>query len=289
MATLPPLNVDLSGKIALVTGATGGIGKEVARGLARLGATVIIGARNASRGEAALADISKTVPNAKVSVMTLDMASFASIRSFVSTFGQKYEQLNILVNNAGVWYTERQESADGYEGIFATNVLGPHLLNSLLVPKLKAGAPARIVNVVSSFASNYDVEDLEFKKRKFNGFQAYGQSKQAFRMSTWGLAGRLNPSEITVNAAAPGFVKTDFNQNAKGFMATMINLSAKLFAVTPEVGADTVVWAAAAPELNGVSGKYFEGRKEKDGKFHEPGPIAELDKKCDQMIASKSN
>jgi retinol dehydrogenase 12 len=279
------LNTHLSGKVALVTGATGGIGKEIARGLARVGADVVIGARDATRGEAARGEIMRSTQNDRVSVMIIDVSDLASVRSFVEAFRSKHTRLDVLVNNAGVWSTDRRESADGYELTFATNVLGPHLLSSLLLESLREAGAARVLNVVSSFAGNYDVDDLNFTRRKWDGFKAYTQSKQALRMLTWGLAKRLEGTEVTANAVAPGFVKTDFNRNAHGFRAAMINLSARLFAVSSEEGADTPVWAAAAPELATVSGRYFEGRKEKERKFDDPAPIAELEHRCDDMIA----
>lgn len=283
-----PINVDLSGKTAVVTGATGGIGKEIARGLMRLGATVIVCARSTAKGESTVAELIKERPASKVSTMTLDVASFASIRSFVSSFERKYDRLDILVNNAGAWFTERQESKDGYEATFAINVLGPHLVSSLLLPRLRVAAPGRIVHVVSSITGNYDAEDLEFKRRKYSGFAVYAQSKQALRMLTWGLAGRCKSNEVTVNCVAPGFVRTDFNQNAQGLLARVVDLSARFFAVSPAEGADTPLWAAAAPELSGITSKYFEKRKEKDGKFREAAAISDLERRCDQMIAARS-
>jgi len=275
------IEVDLSGKTAIVTGATSGIGKEIARGLARLGADVVIGSRDAARGEAARAELAK---DGKVWALPLDVSSAASVRAFVLAFGARSGRLDILVNNAGAWFTDRRENADGAELTFATNVLGPHLLTRLLEPALAAAAPARVVNIVSGFASDYDASDLAFTRRKYAGVAVYAQSKQALRMLTWGQAARLEARGITVNAASPGFVKTDFNRNARGFSATMINLSARLFAVTPEKGADTPVWVAASPQVVGLTAKYFEGRKEKDGKFRDAAAIADLERQCEEMM-----
>lgn len=282
------LQGNMSGKVAIVTGATGGIGKEIARGLARLGATVVIGARNAERGNTAWDDITKDSGNANVSVLPLDVASLASIRAFAGAFGEKFDRLDVLVNNAGAWFTDRKLSADGYELTFATNVLGPHLLTKLLLPRLRASGPSRIVNIVSAMAANYDATDLMFERRKFDGFKAYGQSKQALRMLTWGLATQLEGSGVTANAAAPGFVRTEFNRNAHGFISVMIGLSARLFAVTPEKGADTPIWVASAPELSGSTGKYYDVRQEKDGKFRDAVAIADLERRCDEYVSTAS-
>ncbi len=274
------LDIDMTGKLALVTGATGGIGKEIARGLAELGATVVVGARDPGRGASTVREIATTTGNNAVSAMTLDVASQSSIRAFVAAFRQRYDRLDVLVNNAGAWFTERLSSPDGRELTLATNVLGPFLLTELLLESLRAANHGRIVNIVSALASNYDVNDLEFTRRKFSGFKVYSQSKQALRMLTWGLATRLEGSGITVNAASPGFVRSGFNRHAKGMMAMMIGLSARLMAVSTAEGADTPLWAAVAPELEGVTGRYFEDRKEKDGRFRDQGPIAELEQRC---------
>src|SRR5262249_40530679 len=157
-----PLNVDMKGKITLVTGATSGIGKEMARGLARMGATVILGVRNEERGKATQEEIVKATNNTAVSTMIVDVASVASMRHFTARFTEKHDKLHVLINNAGAWYTDMRQSPDGYELCWATNVLGPYLLNSLLEAPLRAAAPSRIVNIASDFANNYDATDVEW-------------------------------------------------------------------------------------------------------------------------------
>jgi NAD(P)-dependent dehydrogenase (short-subunit alcohol dehydrogenase family) len=283
-----PLNVDMKGKITLVTGATSGIGKEIARGLARMGATVIIGARSEERGKATQEEIAKDTGNSAVSTMIVDVASVKSMRAFAAAFLAKHDKLHVLMNNAGAWFSDMRQSPDGYELCFATNVLGPYLLGSLLEPALRAAAPSRVINVASDFASDYDATDVEWKRRKYDGFKQYAATKQAIRMLTFGHAARLQGSGVTVNTAAPGFVRTELNQNASGAMAFFINVSAKLFALTPEKGADTLLWTAVAPELATTTGKFFAKRAEKESKFREPGPIAELEKICEGMVAAKS-
>jgi NAD(P)-dependent dehydrogenase (short-subunit alcohol dehydrogenase family) len=238
---------------AVVTGATSGIGKEIARGLVRLGATVVLGARDEHRGAAAKTDI-----GGDVVVLPLDVADLASIREFATTVAERFPTLHLLVNNAGAWYTDRKQSPDGYELTFATNVLGPYLLTELLQAPLRAAGQARIVNVVSGIANNYDATDLQFDRR-------------------------LADTGVTANAAAPGFVRTGFNRNAKGFRAALINMSVRLFAASPTKGADTPLWVATAPELRAVSGKYFTGRTEKDGGFHDQTAIADLERRCAEL------
>lgn len=280
-------HADLTGKTALVTGGTSGIGKEIARGLAERGASVIIAARDLERGRTAALDLTRSAglePD-RVTALRLDLADLASVRGFAAGLTRRVPRLDLLVNNAGAWFTDRHESPDGHELTFATNVLGPVLLTDLLEGSLRAaGRGARIVNVVSSLAGHYDPEDLEWSRRRFRGFRAYAQSKQALRMLTWGMAGRLAETGITVNAVAPGFVRTGFNRNARGFVAAFIGLSARLFAVSPARGADTPLWAAVAPELAGVTGRYFEKRREKDGGFRDSGAIALLERRCREMI-----
>jgi NAD(P)-dependent dehydrogenase (short-subunit alcohol dehydrogenase family) len=189
----------------------------------------------------------------------------------------------VLVNNAGAWFTERRKSPDGHELTFATNVLGPHLLTEMLLDPLRAAGGARVVNIVSSIAGDYDPTDLQFTRRPYDGYKAYAQSKQALTMLTWGLAERLRGNAVTANTAAPGFVRTNFNQNARGTRAVMISLSARLFAVSPAKGADTPLWVATAPELDAVTGRSFVARKEVPAKFTEPGPIAELERLCQEL------
>lgn len=276
MTPLP--KVDLKGKTALVTGASAGIGKEIARGLLGMGAHVIFGVRNVEKGQGVAKELGGTS-----TVLQVDTSSPASIKKLAAEVKAKFPAIHILVNNAGAWFSDKRSSPEGKELTFATNVLGPFVLSEELLPLLEAGKPSRIVNVVSGFASDYDAGDLELTRRKFDGFKAYGQSKLAARMITWGLASRVAGRGITVNAAAPGFVKTDFNQNARGLVAGMINFSAKLFADTPAQGGDSITWAAVAPELEGQTGKYFDRRREKDGKYSDPAAIADLEEKLRAM------
>jgi NAD(P)-dependent dehydrogenase (short-subunit alcohol dehydrogenase family) len=276
---------DMTGKVALVTGATGGIGKEIARGLARMGATVVIGARSPGRGDAAAAEIAAGTGGTAPVVMELDVADQASIRAFAAAFGARFAALDVLVNNAGAWFTDRRRSPDGHELTLATNVLGPYLLTELLLDALRAAGRARVVNVVSSFTGNYDAADLQFARRPYDGFKAYTQSKQALSMLTSGLAARLAGSGVTANAAEPGFVRTDFNRNARGLRVAMIGFFNRLIGVSPATGADTPLWAAVAPELEGVTGKLFAARKTKDGKFRDTAAISDLERRCRELTA----
>jgi len=288
---------DLTGKVIVVTGATGGIGKEIARGLFRRGATVVIGGRNPERTIATKRELenlpeNRTRDGYEVHAFPIDVAHQASLHAFAATVRERFDAVDGLVNNAGAWFTDRRESPDGVELTLATNVLGPHKLSELLTPLLQAGArtrgEARVVNIVSGIAGNYDADDLQFTRRPYDGYRAYSQSKAALRMLTWGLAARLEGTGVTANAAAPGFVRTDFNRNAHGFRAGMINFMARLMAVSPEKGAATPLWVTTAPELTGVTGKYFDGLKEKDGGFADQAAIADLERRCEELERATS-
>ena len=233
----------MSGKVAVVTGATGGIGKEIARGLVRLGCNVVIGARDARRGEAARVELG-AAGDGGVSVLPLDVSDQSSVRSFATELRRVLRSgigqgLDVLVNNAGAWFTDHRRSSDGLELTLATNVLGPHLLTELLLDDLRAAGSARVVNVVSAITGDYDPTDLQFTTRRYDGYKAYAQSKQALTMLTWGLATRMAGQGVSANTAEPGFVRTAFNANAHGPRATMINVMARLFAVPAAKGADT--------------------------------------------------
>lgn len=269
------------GKTVLVTGATSGIGREIARGLATKGAAVILGARDEQRGRRVRDAIVDELGRDTVSVMVLDVASRSSIRAFAEAFRARHDRLDVLVNNAGAWFARREESEDGIELTWATNVLGPYLLVRELEASLKKAAPSRIVNLVSGVASNYDPGDVEFRRRSYDGFKAYAQAKLALRMLTWWQAKSFAGSNVIANAVSPGFVRTEFMKHTKGIAATLIKLSAPLLAVTPEKGAETPIWVASAPELEKATAQYYEAMKAKPSKFRDG--LDELARICERM------
>jgi len=272
---------DVTGKVVVVTGATGGIGREIAFGLIRHGATVLIGARNAQRGAATRTAIVGEVDCAeRVHVLPLDVADLTSVRAFAAEIRVRFQTVHVLVNNAGAWFTERRESRDGIELTLATNVVGPHLLTDLLTAPLTNAKSGRVVNIVSSITGDYDADDLQFQVRPYDGFTAYKQSKQALTMLTWGAADRLAPAQITANAVEPGFVRTDLNRNAHGLRAATINLFSRLIAVPPDKGADSPLWATLSADLNEVTGKLIAKRHVREGKYHDPTAIADLEHRC---------
>lgn len=261
---------------AVVTGATGGIGKQITRGLLRQGAKVIIGVRNLDKAEALRAELTKDKTNGTIEILPLDVSNLKSVREFADTVTKNHPALQLLINNAGAWFNERAETPEGNELTLATNVIGPYLLTNLLLKPLTNGSPSRIINIVSSAMGSYDSKDLEWNKRKYSAFKAYTQSKQALSMLTWRLSQRLEATGVVANTVSPGVVKTDFLQNSTGFMASLLRLSL-IIAVTPEKGAETPLWVALAPELSKVSGKYFENHKQKPSKFREQAALIELE------------
>lgn len=288
MAKMAPITADLSGRVCVVTGANTGMGKETARALATMGATVVMACRSTEKGEAAKNEIAAGKPKGELEVMTVDVSSMASVRGFAAVLQGKHPKIDVLVNNAGAWWPEKKTSADGYELQWATNVLGPHLLTQLLLPALEKSGHGRVVNVASSFASGLDLDDVNWEKRPYNGMKAYSSTKQADRMLTWALAKRVAGKPITVNATNPGLVGTDFNRSVtSGAMKLFYKLLSPITKSSAD-GADVTVWAAAAPELEKVSDKFFDKRKERKCQFRDPGPVDRLWELCEKQAAAKA-
>jgi len=256
---LPTLNTSMQGKVCIVTGANSGIGKATALGLAQMGATVVMVCRDQTRGEEAQNEIKTKSGNDAVDLMLADLSSQESIRQFAENFQQHYKQLHVLINNAGVVNLSRRETGDGLEMIFAVNYLAPFLLTNLLLDRLKANAPARIVNVSSdSHQSGYiKMDDLQ-SEEKYRFMRAYGQSKLALVLFTYELSRRLQGAGVTANCLHPGFVATNIGQNGIGPVGrSIIKLIFSNLGISPEEGAKTSIYLASSPEIEGVTGKYF--------------------------------
>jgi len=251
-------NKPLEGKICMVTGATSGIGAVTARALAQKGARVIIVARNVNRCENTVHEIIQTTGNHAVEYMLADLSSQDEIHNLARVYQDKYERLDVLVNNAGGFFMSRLESIDGIEMTFALNHLDYFLLTNLLIETIKASAPARIVNVSSAAHQNasIDFDDLQ-GKQNYSGWKAYGRSKLANILFTYELARRLEGTGVTVNALHPGFVATNFGANNAGFLGTLVRRFMNLFSIDVGTGAQTSIYLAASAEVEGVTGKYF--------------------------------
>ncbi len=252
----------MKGNVVLVTGATDGIGKVTALELARMGATVVVAGRNPEKGGRVVSEIIAETGNNNVELMLADLSSMAEVKKLADTFKRKYDRLDVLVNNAGALFIQRKVTVDGYEMTFALNHLSYFLLTHLLLDVLKASAPARIVNVSSDahYSGTLDFDDLQHEKR-YGRLSVYSDSKLANVVFTFELARRLDGTGVSANVLHPGFVATRFGHNNGRLASLIMTPIHKLFALSPEQGAQTSVYLAASPEVDGVSGQYFENSK----------------------------
>src|SRR5437016_7070391 len=249
---------NMEDRVLLVTGANSGIGKATALGLARLGGTVVMACRSATRGEAARQDLVRDSGNSRVYLEIVDLASEESTRSFAEEFKKKYPRLDVLINNAGVYTPHREVTPDGLERTFEVNYLSGFLLTHLLLDLLIKSTPSRIINVSSSAHSGGTIhfDDLQGEQR-YGGFGAYGQSKLAQVLFTRELAQRLEGTGVTVNACHPGVIRTNLGMGGTSAVVRFV----RLFFKGPEKGAETPIYLAVAPAVEGVTGKYFANRR----------------------------
>lgn len=247
---------DMHGKVCLITGSNAGIGKATALGLAQMGATIVMVSRDKTRGEAARAEIIAKSGNERVDLLLADLSAQASIRQLAQEVIAHYPQLHVLINNAGVAQTKRTVTVDGIETIFAVNYLAPFLLTTLLLDRLEASAPARIINVTSVANKPLDFDDLQHEKR-FDTMQVYSRSKFAVFLFTHELARRLEGTGVTVNCLHPGVIRTNL---LRGF--SVLAPLVFPFMTSPQKGAETSIYLASSPEVESVSGKYFIKSKE---------------------------
>jgi retinol dehydrogenase 12 len=248
----------LQGKTVLITGATGGIGLAAAIAMARLGARLVLVGRNQARGAKTIAEIRRHAGNAQADFLCADFASLAEVRRVADAFLAQERELHVLVNNAGVMNTSRKLSQDGFEEMFAVNHLAHYLLTRLLLPRLCASAPARIVHVSSNahaFCSGMKFSDLHHE-HNFGAFPVYGHSKLANILFSNELARRLRGTDVCSNAMHPGAVATGIGTN-NGVAGKVLPLLLKPFFRSPQKGAATAVYLAGSDEVSGVTGKYF--------------------------------
>lgn len=257
--------VDLSGRLAVVTGASTGLGRETARALASAGASVVLAVRDVDKGAEVLRSLPAR-PGASHEVQALDLADLDSVRAFAATFLGQHPRLQLLINNAGVMATPFERTAQGFERQFGTNHLGHFLLTVLLAPALVAGAPARVVNLSSGGHRASDIlwDDPNFERTPYDKFVAYGQSKTANILFTVELERRLGPRGVHAWAVHPGMVGTELGRYmTRDDFAALVERAKRTGGALPErkpipAGAATSVWAAVAPELEGRGGGYLE-------------------------------
>jgi NAD(P)-dependent dehydrogenase (short-subunit alcohol dehydrogenase family) len=277
----------MKNKRVLITGPTSGVGKEAALQLAGLGAEVILGCRDLAAGRQTAADISRSTGSSEVVIMHIDTSSQASIRHFGQDFRKKYRRLHVLINNASGnrGTLPKVDSVDGIELTFATNVLGYFLLTQEVLDTLKVSTPSRIINVASAFASDLDLDDLEFDRRPFESFKAYAQSKACDRLLTWALARRLKDTGVTANAMTPGLI-TDTRLYRNAPPELIERLTVYSGGRTIEEGAETLVWLASSPDVEGVTNKFFENREEVKCEFRNHKDEEKLWKICTDLSSS---
>jgi len=253
----------MTGRTVLVTGASSGIGRATAVGLAAMGAHLAITGRDPERTEAAASEI-RAAGGGQVDTFVADLSSLGEVRRLADEVLGRLPRIDVLVNNVGGYWDTRHVTADGLERTFALNHLAPYLLTRLLLDRLRESAPARVVTVSSGAHTmgRIDFDDLG-GERSYSGMRAYSQSKLANLLFTYELARRLGPGGISANALHPGMVRTGFGAEDAGTVQRLFTPLMRPFMKTPAQGAATSVFLAASPDVPGVTGGYFAGCKPK--------------------------
>ena len=249
----------MKGKTVLITGANTGIGRATALALAGMGATIVMLCRSRQRGQKAMEEIKEESGNPDIDLLVADLSLQADVRRAAAEFAARYSRLHVLINNAGVILPNRVVTGDGLESTLAVNYLAPFLLTNLLLDRLKASAPARIINVASGIQRALDFADLQGEKR-YGGLRAYGESKTALILHTYELARRLAGTGVTANCLHPGDIRTDIFRHYTGLFKLILSISGPLMR-SPEKGAQTPVYLASSPKVQNVTGRYFVNRR----------------------------
>ena len=251
----------IEGSICVITGANSGIGKAAATEMARMGARVVMVCRSRERARQALVEICQDSGSSTVDLLIADLSVQSQIRSLGARIRDNYPQVDVLINNAGLYRAKREVTEDGLEMTFAVNHLAYFLLTLELLDTLKDSAPSRIINVSSAAhaRATMDFDDLQSEK-KYRGSRAYRRSKLANLLFTFELARRLEGTGVTANALHPGLVNTRFGRPGNGLLSTLFKVGRPIL-LSSEEGARTTVHLASSPELDGTSGLYFEKEK----------------------------
>jgi NAD(P)-dependent dehydrogenase (short-subunit alcohol dehydrogenase family) len=258
---VPSSDGKLIGEVCLITGGTGGIGRATAEALAVRGARVIIVGHTPEKGQRAQREIREATGNQEVAYMQADLAVMGEVRRLAERVLGEYERLDVLINNAGAYFWERQKTPEGYEMTWALDHLQYFVLTLLMLPRLEKSAPARVINVASNAHRRGSMawDDLQGRER-YDGRTAYNQAKLANVLFTYELARRLGGTDITANALTPGFVATDIGTTGQSPIRWLVKF-AHLFGKSPVEGAQTSIYLAASPEVEGVTGGYFSERE----------------------------
>jgi NAD(P)-dependent dehydrogenase (short-subunit alcohol dehydrogenase family) len=256
----------MHGKTVLITGGSSGIGLETARGLARRGAKVIIVGRNPQKTADAVRDLRESTGSTEISSLLADLSLMSETRRLAADFNAGYDRLDVLINNAGGVFQKRTYTAEDLEYTFALNHMSYYLLTRLLLDKLIASGPSRVVNVSSGahfMSRGVNFEDLQRRQGRFIGFGRYNETKLMNVMFTLALARRLDPASVTVNAVHPGLVASGFGHNNGGLLSLGTAIAARLFGKNTVQGAETTIYVAATEHGGAVTGLYFEDSKSK--------------------------
>ncbi len=257
--------MSMQGSVVVVTGSNIGIGKETAVGVAALGATTVLACRNQDKAATAAAEIRERTGNDDVHLVALDLADLASVRTAADVILERWDRLDVLVNNAGGTWSDRQLTAQGFEQTFGVNHLGPFFLTNLLLDRLKANAPARIINLASvghhMAWRGMRFDDLQSEKG-YAAMEAYGRSKLANVLFSRELARRLAGTGVAANAVHPGPVRSGFGMDGdlKGLMG-LGNKFIRPFEISATAGAKTSIFLASSPKVEGKSGLYWVRRR----------------------------
>ncbi len=248
----------MSKPVAVVTGATNGIGQYTAQALAGMGYRVVVVGRSHERCAQTVAHIRTEVPAAEVSSFVADLSAQAEVKALAEYIQRTYDRLDVLLNNAGAYFADRQLSVDGIEMTWALNHMAPFLLSKQLLDMLRASAPARIITVSSDAhrMGRINLDDLQ-GARKYQGWPAYAQSKLANLLFTYELADRLHGADVTVNALHPGFVASGFGHNNQSLSMRMFAALQRRFAISVAEGAQTSIYLASHPDVAETTGSYF--------------------------------
>jgi NAD(P)-dependent dehydrogenase (short-subunit alcohol dehydrogenase family) len=250
-------------QVFIVTGATSGIGKALAVDLAKLGEMVVIVARDAERGNATLEEIRLATQNANVHLQLCDLSILSSVRNLAEILRSKYETIDVLINNAGVYKRKRSVTVDGFEEMFAANHLGPFLLTNLVLEKLQAAVQthgsARVLNITAPSTIPLNFDDLQ-GERSFNSLNAFGATKMANLLFTLELARQLENTGITVNAVHPGLARSELMKEG----SFLIRLLTRLISPPPEKVSGAILQAATAHEFEKLTGRFLHNGKEID-------------------------